>query len=184
MSDLLAYKTDSVNLEATTKSIESLEIKKEINTINNIILDSLGLESKILCSDSAIKQKEIEFSIIDAFKKNKEFSEVEYLYNGLPRLYNFRKPFKVFKFLEENLYLISALSEIYWEIHKYFPYDELFLEIFKDPTEIDFEELFIIVQTTFDRKEAHKRLNTFDDNYWLDASILIGNNVCVHVEYL
>ena len=51
----------------------------------------------------------------------------------LKRLYVFREPEEVEKFLSEHMFLAPLVMEAYWVIKTYFPASDVFLEINIDP---------------------------------------------------
>jgi hypothetical protein len=166
--------------QTNSNTIETREIRPKLDSINNEIFSSLDKFINISKSLESLKNKALEYS--KGIKERNQFLEVEYLYNKLPYLYSFRKPVEVFEFIEENPFLISLLKEADWEIPKYFPSDKLILEVITD-SEINDKELFILIQTDLEQKEAHHKLNSLDEEWWIDASLYSHNKLCIQVEF-
>jgi hypothetical protein len=103
----------------------------------------------------------------------------------LERLYIFREPKEVSRFLEDNPFLILLLLEAYGQIERYFgPYPQVFLEVVTDPEAPDDRELFALIYTGLTPDEALDGLDRFDRNWWLDASQTAQGKLCIDVEFL
>lgn len=103
----------------------------------------------------------------------------------LERLYIFREPKEVSRFLEDNPFLILLLLEAYGQIERYFePYPQVFLEVVTDPEASDDHELFALIYTSLTPNEALDRLDRFDRDWWLDASRISQGKLCIDVGFL
>jgi len=103
----------------------------------------------------------------------------------LERLYIFREPKEVSRFLEDNPFLILLLLETYGQIERYFgPYPQVFLEIVTDPEASDNHELFALIYTSLTPDDALDRLDRLDRDWWLDASRTSQGKLCIDVEFL
>ncbi|MHA1116661.1 MAG: hypothetical protein ACTSPJ_10880, partial [Candidatus Heimdallarchaeaceae archaeon] len=87
------------------------------------------------------------------------------------------------KYLIQNSYLIPLLFQIPNEIENFFPSSKLFLELETDPEENSKPELFVYIRTKLSPDEAIKRLDEFDNTWFLNASVLYGGNICVNLEF-
>jgi len=103
----------------------------------------------------------------------------------LEKLYIFREPKEVSRFLEDNPFLILLLLEAYGQIERYFgPYPQVFLEVVTDPEAPDDRELFALIHTSLTPDEALDGLDRFDRDWWLDASHTAQGKLCIDVEFL
>ena len=103
----------------------------------------------------------------------------------LERLYIFRKPKEVSRFLEDNPFLIQLLLEAYGQIGRHFrPYPQVFLETVTDPETPDDRELFALICTSLTPEEALDVLDRFDRDWWLDKSHTAQGNLCIDIEFV
>ena len=100
----------------------------------------------------------------------------------LERLYTFREREEVLWFLERYPFLVPLLLEAYYEIEKYFPHSQVFLEVVTDPEAIDDYQLIAFIATNFGPDEAVDRLEQFDEDWWLDALNRAQGKLCIDVE--
>ncbi len=101
------------------------------------------------------------------------------------RLYTFRRPVEVLRFLERHPFLVPLLVEAYSKFGNYFgPYPRAFLEVVTDPEAPDDRELFALICTSLTPDEMLDRLDRFDRDWWLDASHTAQGKLCVDVEFL
>lgn len=186
----------SPHLDTGIENIEPLT--KEISTsVEPTIISSLGSVNRRFIenlfdriSDREIRYDEV-LSSIKRFKElfaliEKEFTGLEYLRRELTllkRIYTFRKPSEISEFLGDNVYLIPQVVEAHEKIIEYFPTADLVLEVVADPEAPDEKELVIFIHTNLTPDEALDRLEMFDRNWWLDASLDTGGKLCIHVEY-
>lgn len=70
-------------------------------------------------------------------------------------------------FLRKNLYLVPILKEARGRILSVFGEGtKVFLELHLDPQE-DFEELFVVIKSHYDAREAQRRLNLLGHEWFL-----------------
>ena len=90
---------------------------------------------------------------------------------ALGSVYEFQKPDAVVEFLLENDFLIGLLEEAYPNIAAHFGQNSpVNLELVFDPDSGGGPELFGLVSTTLRPEEAMKRLDMFDEEWWLEKS--------------
>lgn len=90
---------------------------------------------------------------------------------GLGLVYEFQDPDAVVEFLLGNDFLIELLEEAYPNIVTRFGQNfSVNLELVYDPESGDGPELFGFVSTTLRPEEAMKRLDMFDEEWWLEKS--------------
>lgn len=121
-------------------------------------------------------------------KKNKSSPLVEAPRQGIERLqdlYCFRPKEEVTEFLESHSYLVTLLLEAHPQIEKHFAgHPVVFLEVVADPDATDDRELFALIGTRLDTKEALEKLHQFDRSWWLNALDRARGELCIHVEFL
>jgi hypothetical protein len=78
------------------------------------------------------------------------------------------EPSSVSNFIQEHQELVSLLNEAYQEIKKYFPSEDLRLELVSDPEIAEDQQLFIYVLTSLSATDALKKLDEFDGQWWLE----------------
>lgn len=100
----------------------------------------------------------------------------------LTEIYTFRRPPEVVDFLSNKSSLAPFLAEAYDRILEYFPSATLILEVVTDPEDSQ-KELVIFIHTTLPPEEAFATLDALDKTWWLDASLNIGESLCIHVEF-
>jgi hypothetical protein len=90
---------------------------------------------------------------------------------ALDQFYTFRRAEEVSGFLQAHPFLVPLLLEAHGKIAKYFgPSPEVVLEVIIDPEAEDDRELFALVRVDLSPDEAVRRLERFDQEWWLDAS--------------
>ncbi len=85
--------------------------------------------------------------------------------------YSFRdnkdKP-EVISFLSEHLYLFDLLLDAVVFVKRWFPTQELVLEVFKDFGLVNDSHLVLFIVTELKAKEALMLLDKIDEDWWLD----------------
>lgn len=105
--------------------------------------------------------------------------------NQLQRLYLSRNDFAVWEFVDSHSFLIPVLEEVRQRVSDFFPLPfNLVLEITTDPEAVDSRVLFVFIQTTLALAEAMRRLDRFDEEWWLEASEPAEGKLCIDVECL
>jgi len=90
--------------------------------------------------------------------------------------YKLRKANEIGDFLSGNDYLIPLVSDAYGHLQKYFPGSPIFIEVERG-------DLVISVGTKLSPEQAIKKLDEFDEDWWLDACIDSRAKLCITVEY-
>lgn len=89
----------------------------------------------------------------------------------LETYYQFDSAPEVIDFLIKNQFLVGLLLDAPEQIKKCFDHNaELVLRLASEPEEDDSQELFVFIMTRLPVDEALKRLNTLDEEWWLEAS--------------
>jgi len=104
-------------------------------------------------------------------------------FQTLERLYVFRQPKEVSQFLIKYPFLISLVQEAYGSIRKHFPNSKLLLEVIADSEAIGEEQLVIFIETDLELDIASKNLDSFDDEWWLDALEKAQGMLCITLEF-
>ena len=87
--------------------------------------------------------------------------------NGLDG-YILSKSSTVGNFLQVHQELGLLLNEAYQELRKYFSSEDLKLELVTDPEIAGDQQLFVYISTSMQVTDALKRLDEFDEQWWLD----------------
>jgi len=89
---------------------------------------------------------------------------------------------KIIEFVEKREHLKAVILNARNEILHYFPEDKLKINIFQDPEEKQGNmELVIHIVTSLAPEIALKLLDDFDNNWWLDNSRGIEDELCIHL---
>lgn len=80
--------------------------------------------------------------------------------------------------------MYDALFEIEAVIRKYFPEENLRLDLYEDPEGEMEDELAIYIATCDEPHAALDKLDKFDRKYWIEKIDQYGNFITVNVEYL
>ena len=104
---------------------------------------------------------------------------------SLEWLYTFRRRGEVPRFLERHPFLVPLSLEAYSEIKNCFgPYPQVFLEVVNDPEVQGLVELFGYIVTRLTPEEAGKRLQRFDQNWFLNQLPQVMGLLNFDVEFL
>jgi hypothetical protein len=104
--------------------------------------------------------------------------------SALEQSCNFRNRSQVIKFLENDPLLISILQDASEQIKNYFdPSTQIYLEVISDPEIEGHQELALFINTKLSPEEALRRLEQFDEGWWLDASFSAREKICIDVEF-
>ena len=98
-------------------------------------------------------------------------------------VYTLRRPNDVYDFLKKEPSAIAQILETYEKIQEYFPQDEIFMEVLADPGSPIEKELLISISTSLPPIDAIRRLDAFDDSWWLGASCSSPADICIKVGY-
>ena len=98
-------------------------------------------------------------------------------------VYTLRRPNDVYDFLKKEPSAIAQILETYERIQEYFPQDEIFMEVLADPGSPIEKELLISISTSLPPIDAIRRLDAFDDSWWLGVSSSSPADICIKVEY-
>ena len=98
-------------------------------------------------------------------------------------VYTLRRPNDGYDFLKKKPSVMDLISEAYERIQDYFPQGEIFMEVLADPGSPMEKELLISISTSLPPIDAIRKLDAFDDNWWLGASSSSPADICIKVEY-
>ena len=102
---------------------------------------------------------------------------------AMARDYTLRRPDDVYDFLKEEPSAIALASEAHGRIREHFPTGEIFMEVLRDPGSPIERELLISISTSLPPGDALRKLDAFDDSWWLSASSTSPADICIKVEY-
>ncbi|MBE9194784.1 hypothetical protein IQ219_05555 [Synechocystis sp. LEGE 06083] len=97
--------------------------------------------------------------------------------------YTLLEPTNVLAYLAQHKNLTFALLEAEKQIRKQFLHEKLTLKIVYDPEIPHWEKLFIIINTQLDADTAFDQLKQLDQDWWLDASDLVNNDLEIHIDF-
>lgn len=81
---------------------------------------------------------------------------------------------------EQEPGILDVLAELPEEVMKYFPPDtSLELEVFRDPEDPSLPEISVWIVTSLPVGEALRRLEEFEEGWWLDRIERTGGRLCV-----
>jgi hypothetical protein len=98
-------------------------------------------------------------------------------FNKIRNLYTVAEPLETFKLIIEQEVIVSLILEAHSQIRELFPTERLGLEVKTDPEIANWRSLWITIYTKLEVEEAFAKLKTLDRTWWLDASIVISNNI-------
>jgi hypothetical protein len=102
---------------------------------------------------------------------------------AMARDYTLRRPDDVYDFLKKEPSAIALVSEAHGRIREHFPKGEIFMEVLRDPGSPIERELLISISTSLPPSDAVRKLDAFDDSWWLGASSSSPADICIKVEY-
>ena len=101
----------------------------------------------------------------------------------LEKFYTLKRRSEILRFLEGSPAIVSTLLAAPASIQRYFPTEELFLDIRVDPEIADYQEIVLVISTSLDPQEALKRQRQLDQDWWRGISGQVWDQLCVLLEY-
>lgn len=90
----------------------------------------------------------------------------------------------VHRFLQKHSNLIDVLLEAHPQIRKYFPSEKLRLKLYVDPESPQWEKLVLSICASPESvDQALNQLDELDENWWIDASLGVAVNLCIHLDF-
>ncbi|HLP91466.1 MAG TPA: hypothetical protein VK184_23140 [Nostocaceae cyanobacterium] len=90
----------------------------------------------------------------------------------------------VIQYLNNHPHLINFLLDAPTEIRNYFPTEKLKLWLLVDPDSTAWEKLVLSICTQPEYVDAAaNKLDLFDENWWLKASVGISVNLCINLDF-
>lgn len=107
------------------------------------------------------------------------------LLSSLRELYSLPDPQDVQLFLGQHPLLLNLLQEAPSKISEYFPGASLSLQVVSDYEIPDWRKLVIYISTDLDVDEVIDRLNSLDEEWWLDAwtSNPAGDEIFIDLDF-
>ncbi|MEG4495009.1 hypothetical protein [Microcoleus sp. D3_18_C4] len=107
------------------------------------------------------------------------FNKIKSLYavKQIKSLYAVENPLESFQILIEQEAIAPLILEAYDRIRALFPTERLGLEVKTDPEIANWQSLWITIYTKLEVEEAFAKLKNLDRTWWLDASLVIPNNI-------
>ncbi len=183
---MMLDKDGNVSQRSTMISrFDSIEGRYIINRSNAI------LESRIEGPSCSIDHEEGLFEFIKRQEtllqrleaRHTKISDLDRDIRALAEVYKFRRPEEVYAFLRKDPTAIALILEAQRRIREHFSEEEIFMEVLTDPSLPDEKELLISISTSLPPDEAIRRLDAFDEDWWLGALTNSTADICIKVEY-
>ena len=107
----------------------------------------------------------------------KAFDKLIASFNKIKSLYAVENPIESFQIIMEQEAIAPLILEAYDRIRALFPTERLGLEVKTDPEIANWRSLWITIYTKLEVEEAFAKLKELDRTWWLDASLVIPNNI-------
>jgi len=107
----------------------------------------------------------------------KAFDNLIASFNKIKSLYAVENPLESFQIIMEQEAIAPLILEGYDRIRALFPTERLGLEVKTDPEIANWRSLWITIYTKLEVDEAFAKLKNLDRTWWLDASLVIPNNI-------
>jgi hypothetical protein len=107
----------------------------------------------------------------------KAFDNLIASFNKIKSLYAVENPLESFQIIIEQEAIAPLILEGYDRIRALFPTERLGLEVKTDPEIANWRSLWITIYTKLEVDEAFAKLKNLDRTWWLDASLVIPNNI-------
>jgi hypothetical protein len=107
----------------------------------------------------------------------KAFENLIGSFNKIKTLYSVENPLETFKIIMEQEAIAPLILEAHSKIIELFPTERLGLEVKTDPEIANWRSLWITIYTKLEVDEAFAKLKNLDRTWWLDASLVIPNNI-------
>ncbi|MEG4628908.1 hypothetical protein QUB56_04520 [Microcoleus sp. AR_TQ3_B6] len=107
----------------------------------------------------------------------KAFDNLIASFNQIKTLYAVENPLETFQIIIEQEAIAPLILEGYDRIRALFPTERLGLEVKTDPENVNWRSLWITIYTKLEVDEAFAKLKNLDRTWWLDASLVIPNNI-------
>jgi hypothetical protein len=107
----------------------------------------------------------------------KAFDNLIASFNQIKTLYAVENPLETFQIIMEQEAIAPLILEGYDRIRALFPRERLGLEVKTDPEIANWRSLWITIYTKLEVDEAFTKLKNLDRTWWLDASLVIPNNI-------
>ncbi|MEG4120246.1 hypothetical protein QUA43_22610 [Microcoleus sp. N9_B4] len=107
----------------------------------------------------------------------KAFDNLIASFNKVKSLYAVENPIESFQIIMEQEAIAPLILEGYDRIRALFPTERLGLEVKTDPEIANWRSLWITIYTKLEVDEAFAKLKNLDRTWWLDASLVIPNNI-------
>jgi len=107
----------------------------------------------------------------------KAFDNLIASFNQIKTLYAVENPLETFQIIMEQEAITPLILEGYDRIRALFPTERLGLEVKPDPEIANWRSLWITIYTKLEVEEAFAKLKNLDRTWWLDASLVIPNNI-------
>ncbi|MUG95961.1 hypothetical protein F7734_27865 [Scytonema sp. UIC 10036] len=150
------------------KYFESSKSSRKKTIVAEWVSKERGTSQAKYLIDEKSQKNEINFAILQRISK----------------IFTLENPLQIVKFINKKPETLSWLLEASQEIRKYFPIEKLRLSYSTDPEIPQWEKLvlYILVNPEFS-EDAFKKLDAFDENWWLDASSKADVNLCIDVDF-
>lgn len=90
---------------------------------------------------------------------------------------------EIFKYLQKKQNIAHFLLSAAPKIAEVFTDEKLELKILYDPEIVGWKKLIIAIHTDLDGNEAFEKLKLLDNNWWLDASELVWDELGINIDF-
>src|SRR4028118_1505380 len=157
---------------------ERLDLKEQYRAISkdkryNETSDSISTDAISLSPSFPQPPEEME----NPSEIAKAFDNLIASFNKIKSLYAVENPIESFQIIMEQEAIAPLILEAYDRIRALFPTERLGLEVKTDPENVNWRSLWITIYTKLEVDEAFAKLKNLDRTWWLDASLVIPNNI-------
>src|SRR4028118_1857426 len=157
---------------------ERLDLKEQYRAISkdkryNETSDSISTDAISLSPSFPQPPEEME----NPSEIAKAFDNLIASFNKIKSLYAVENPIGSFQIIMEQEAIAPLILEAYDRIRGLFPTERLGLEVKTDPEIANWRSLWITIYTKLEVDEAFAKLKNLDRTWWLDASLVIPNNI-------
>ncbi|MEA5579024.1 hypothetical protein [Anabaena sp. UHCC 0451] len=105
-------------------------------------------------------------------------------FSKISKFYTIKNILDVNRFLQDHSNLIDVLVEAHPQIRKYFPTEKLRLKLYVDPESPEWDKLVLYICASPESvDQALNQLDELDENWWIDASLGVAVNLCIHLDF-
>ena len=101
----------------------------------------------------------------------------------LSKIYKLDGQNEIIEYLSNSKFLVPILFQAVTQINRWFPGDELSLQVARDP-EYNHSQLVVSIRTAHDATLALEHLNHLDFDWWLKTPLAVRERTLISLEFL